>query len=152
MKHLFVAISVFFAIGCTTVTVKNDSLGDAVFGVVKRDCIGNEAQVLFCESIQLVELVNGRFYKVKPSETAFVVWHGSKNDLSYSVHNLGQLSREKRSSITVVQEPDYVEILSTDSQGIVSYILGKPNTPSTLTLRALSESELVGFSRAYPED
>lgn len=106
----------------------------------------------FCESIQLVELVQGVFYKVKPSETAFVVWHGPRKELSYSAHNLGQVSLGKPSSITIVQDPAYVEEFAIDAQGAMSYSFGSPDTPSSLILKKLQASDLEAFAREYPED
>lgn len=132
--------------------VKRGPLGNEVFGVAERTCRGSDTQKAFCESIQMVELVQGVFYKVKPSETAFVVWHGPREDLSYSVHNLGQVSLGKPSSIAIAQDPGYVEKFSIDTQGAMSYSFGSPDMPSSLILKKLEASDLDEFSREYPED
>ena len=78
MKTLFFAICIVSMVGCTSAPANRVSLGSEVFGVVARECRGSDTQKAFCESIQLVELVQGVFYKVQPAETAFVVWHGPR--------------------------------------------------------------------------
>ncbi|MEN9491214.1 MAG: hypothetical protein RJA63_1663 [Pseudomonadota bacterium] len=152
MKSLLVVFCILSALGCSSAPVKRVSLGNEVFGVAERRCRGIDTQKAFCESIQLVELVRGVFYKVKPSETAFVVWHGPRKDLSYSAHNLGQVSLGKPSSITIVQDPAYVEEFAIDAQGAMSYSFGSPDTPSSLILKKLQVSDLEAFARKYPED
>lgn len=139
-------------VGCASAPANRASLGSEVFGVVARECRGSDTQKAFCESVQLVELVQGAFYKVKPSETAFVVWHGPRKDLSYTVHNLGPVKLGEPSNIVMVQDRAYVEEFAIDAERAISYRFGSPDAPSSVVLRKLDASLLSEFYRVYPED
>ena len=152
MKLILLLIFIVSAMGCASSNVTKKAPADGVFGVVERTCIGDDSQKTFCESIQLVELVKGTFYKVKRSETALVVWYGEREELSYNMHNLGKITQKTPLNISVVHDPEYVEEFAIDAKGAASYIFGNPNSPSILVLRAFSDSDLLGFARAYPED
>lgn len=151
MKQFILTVWTLIISGCANVAGDFRIPDEAVYAISERKCLGSRSQVLFCEQIQLIELVKGRFYKVKETETAFVVWSGSEDDLTYSVKNIGEINRMQSSSIVVTQDPDYIEVLSLDSLGNIIYKFGKPRNFSSLLLREVSQSELIEYSRVYPE-
>lgn len=148
---LFV-ITILMLAGCASVAELPQLLDEAIYEISERDCVGNNAQISFCEEIQLIELVKGKFYKVKETETAFVVWSGRESDLAYNVTNIGELGRSQLSHIVIRQGPEYMEVMSSDSRGNITYKFGEPNKHSSLVLRRIPQSKLSEYSKAYPVD
>lgn len=101
MKQFLLTVLTLLLSGCANVAGDLQLPDEAVYGISGRKCLGSSSQVSFCEKIQLIELVKGQFYKVKATETAFVVWSGSKDNLTYSVKNIGEINRRQLSSLVV---------------------------------------------------
>lgn len=146
---------------CITPPLKLNPEALGQYNIIKRTCTGNDFMKAQCHEIKLLEFVRGKFYKIAKNETAFIMWHGKKNEaLMYSARKYrGDINISKEESLLIYIEKndrinEYIELFS---HGRGKYIHEGYSSDNALSYRMAFEIKKInpenksGYITKYPE-
>lgn len=138
-------------ISCSSPRFHENTIG--TYKIIERTCAGNDDEKEACESITLIEFVQGNFYKIAKNEFAFVVWSGDK-DLQYNARQLDKrvTTHSFPIEINISSEPDFVESVRFNDKDKGEYSYGKFDARSILTFTRITQNELGQYIKNYPEE
>lgn len=147
--RIFIYFLIVLSASCTTYAPEGDMTG--TYKVTERTCKGGEHQREACADIKFIEIVKGKFYKIKDDEYAFVLWSGD-SDLDYSARKLNQKieSTSYPAEITIDSNGVYIEKLIFTSRTEGRYVSGKEADLSEFVFKKASKEDLSIYNKHYP--